>query len=60
MTKGELIGLKHKVLRRKEKAADMDVLVTAILALPYGQVKKLLSEDVLAVLAKYGYTEDGQ
>ena len=60
MTKGELIGLRNGVLQRREKSADMDVLVTAILALPYGQVKKLLSEDVLAVLAKYGYTEDGQ
>ena len=60
MTKGELIGLRNGVLQRREKAADMDVLVAAILALPYGQVKKLLSEDVLAVLAKYGYTEDGQ
>lgn len=60
MTKGELIGLRNGVLQRREKSADMDVLVTAILALPYGQVKKLLSEEVLAVLAKYGYTEDGQ
>ena len=60
MTKGELIGLRNGVLQRREKSADMDVLVTAILALPYGQVKKLLSEDVLAVLAKYGYTEYGQ
>ena len=60
MTKGELIGLRNGVLQRREKAADMDVLVAAILALPYGQVKKLLSEEVLAVLAKYGYTEDGQ
>ena len=28
---------------------------TVLVALPYGQVKKLLSEDVRAVLAKYGY-----
>ena len=60
MTKGELIGLRNGVLQRREKAADMDVLVAAILALPYGQVKTLLSEEVLAVLAIYGFTVDGQ
>lgn len=42
---------------RKEKAADLDTLVDAIAKLPYGQLKKVLTPDVLAVLAKYGYTE---
>lgn len=42
---------------RKEKATDLDTLVAAIMQLPYGQLKKVLSDDVLAVLAKYGYTE---
>lgn len=55
---------KKKVLafnqRRKaqdEKATDMDVLINAIGKLPYGQLKKVLSDEVLAVLEKYGYTE---
>lgn len=40
-----------------EKAADVDVLVRAMLELPPGQLKKLLSDEVLAVLKKYGYKE---
>lgn len=40
-----------------EKATDLDVLVKAISKLPYGQLKKVLSDDVMAVLEKYGYTE---
>lgn len=55
---------KPKVLtfnrRRKavdERAADVDVLVQAILDLPPGQLKKLFTDDVLAVLTKYGYVE---
>jgi hypothetical protein len=39
-----------------EKAADVDVLVQAMLALPAGQLKKLLTNEVLTVLEKYGYT----
>lgn len=42
-----------------EKASDMDVLVAELLKLPPGQLKKVLSEEVLAVLAKYGYGEGG-
>lgn len=42
---------------RAEKATDMDIVVAEIMKLPYGQVKKVLTEEVMAVLAKYGYTE---
>ncbi len=55
-----LIGEKTKTEKLAEQAVkikDLDVLVNAILALPPGQLKKLLSEDVLSVLRKYGYTE---
>ncbi len=41
-----------------EKATDMDVLITAISKLPRGQLKKVLSDEVMAVLEKYGYTEE--
>ena len=40
-----------------EKATDLDILVAEIMKLPPGQLKKVLTEDVLAVLEKYGYTE---
>jgi len=45
----------HKA--RAEKCADMDVLISSIMSLPYGQVKKLMTDDVMAVLEKYGYSE---
>ena len=41
----------------KEKASDLDIIVSQIMKLPYGQLKKVLTEEVLAVLEKYGYTE---
>lgn len=44
---------------KKEKATDLDILVSQIMKLPYGQLKKVLNDDVLAVLEKYGYTEGG-
>lgn len=43
---------------KKEKSADLDVIVEQIMSLPYGQVKKVLTQPVLAVLAKYGYGEE--
>ena len=53
--------LRQKILRynravaaKSAKAEDMDVLVQAFLRLPSGQLKKILTEDVMSVLAKYG------
>lgn len=57
MNRKELNELKAKIAEKQEKASDLDILVTKIMELPYGQLKKVLTEDVLAVLAKYGYTE---
>lgn len=57
MTRSELTSLKANALQRKEKASDLDVLVKKIMELPYGQLKKVLTDEVLAVLTKYGYTE---
>lgn len=58
MTRERLDALKAKARERRDKASDMDVLIVALLGLPHGQLKKVLSEDVLAVLAKYGYEEE--
>lgn len=44
---------------RAEKASDMDILIAALAQLPPGQLKKIMSDDVCAVLRKYGIdTED--
>ena len=42
---------------KKERATDLEIIVGEIAKLPYGQLKKVLTDDVLAVLAKYGYEE---
>lgn len=39
---------------QKVKSDDLDVIISAMAQLPPGQLKKVLSEDVLAVLEKYG------
>jgi len=39
---------------RREKAEDMDIILAAMAKLPWGQLKKLLTEEVIAVLEKYG------
>ncbi len=58
MSNAEFKALKAEIQSNKEKSGDMDALVAAISRLPYGQLKKVLTEDVLAVLAKYGYGEE--
>lgn len=42
---------------KDEKATDLDIIVSEIKKLPPGQLKKVLTDEVLAVLKKYGYTE---
>lgn len=46
------------VAEKKEKASDMDILISEIMKLPKGQLKKVLTDEVLAVLEKYGVTLD--
>ena len=64
MTKEEFEAMKAKAYElnrahkeRAEKCADMDVLVGEIMKLPYGQIKKVMTDEVMAVLTKYGYAE---
>ena len=59
------MGMKEKIRiirqsfsEKKEKATDLDIIVSQIMELPYGQLKKVLTDEVLAVLKKYGYTEE--
>ena len=42
---------------KKEKASDLEIIVGEVLKLPYGQLKKVLTTEVLAVLEKYGVKE---
>lgn len=37
-----------------EKATDMEIIASKLAMLPPGQLKKLLDEETIAILAKYG------
>lgn len=50
----KIIAYNKAVKEKGEKASDLDAIVSAIMKLPPGQLKKVLTVDVLAVLAKYG------
>lgn len=53
----KILAYNKAAAERKDKASDMDILIAAIGKLPYGQLKKLLTDEVVAVLEKYGITE---
>ena len=52
-----ILAYNRRVKAQGEKAADLEVLIAALLKLPAGQLKKVLSGEVIAVLKKYGYEE---
>jgi hypothetical protein len=51
----KIIAYNKRVKEKGEKADDMEVLINALTKLPWGQLKKVLSDEVLAVLKKYGF-----
>lgn len=53
----KILAFNKSVKEKGEKATDLDILVAEIMKLPPGQLKKVLTEEVVAVLKKYGYTE---
>lgn len=56
--RARIIEYNKAVKEKGEKASDLDIIISQIMTLPYGQLKKVLTDEVMAVLAKYGYTED--
>jgi hypothetical protein len=50
----KIIAYNKAVKEKAEKATDMDVMIAALAKLPPGQLKKVLTDDVIAILAKYG------
>lgn len=57
MNRKQLNELKAKIAEKQDKSDDLDIIVVQLLQLPPGQLKKVLTEEVLTVLKKYGYTE---
>lgn len=50
----KIIAFNKAAAERKDKATDLDIMVAAFAKLPPGQLKKVLTDDVMAVLAKHG------
>jgi hypothetical protein len=55
--KAKILAYNKAVKEKAEKATDLDIIVAEIMKLPYGQLKKVLTDEVMAVLKKYGYEE---
>ncbi len=56
--KAKILAYNRKVKAQGEKATDLDIIVEQLMKLPQGQLKKVLTPEVIAVLGKYGYQED--
>jgi hypothetical protein len=52
--KAKILAYNKSVKEKGDKASDLDVIVSALAKLPPGQLKKVLTDDVKAVLRKYG------
>lgn len=52
--KAKILAYNKSVKEKGEKASDLDIIVAAFAKLPPGQLKKVLTEGVIAVLNKHG------
>lgn len=52
--KAKILFYNKSVKEQKEKAVDLDIIVAEIMKLPPGQLKKVLTDEVISVLKKYG------
>ena len=52
--KQKILAYNKAAAERTEKATDLDIILAEVMKLPPGQLKKILTDPVLAVLAKYG------
>lgn len=56
--KAKILAYNKAVKEKSEKANDLDVIVSEMLKLPSGQLKKFLTGEVLTVLSKYGFDKE--
>jgi hypothetical protein len=52
--RNKIIAYNISVAERTEKAADLMIIISKLKKLPPGQLKKVLTDEVIAVLEKYG------
>lgn len=50
----QILAYNRTVAADAAAAADMRTIAAAMAQLPPGQLKKILAEDIIAILAKYG------
>lgn len=55
--KDKIAAIRAAYSEKKDKVTDLDIIVSQVMTLPYGQLKKVLTDEVMAVLEKYSYTE---
>lgn len=56
--RNKIIAYNKSVAEKADKASDLDIIVSEIMKLPKGQLKKVLTDEVVAVLEKYGISFD--
>ena len=54
----KIIAYNKTVKEKGQKASDLDILISKIMELPPGQFKKVLTDDVIVILEKYGVVFD--
>lgn len=52
--KAKIITYNKAAKEKADKAADMDIIVAEIKKLPFGQLKKVLTDELITLLTKYG------
>ena len=52
--RNKIISYNKSVAEKADRASDLDIIVSEIMKLPKGQLKKVLTDEVIAVLNKYG------
>ena len=52
--RNKILAYNQSVKEKGEKANDLDIIVQAFAKLPPGQLKKVLTDDVIAVFEKHG------
>ena len=49
-----ILNYNRTIAEKKAKAPDLDIIISEVMKLPYGQLKKVLTPPVLEILRKYG------
>ena len=50
----KVLAFNRAAAAKGEKATDLEILMGKLAQLPPGQLKKVLTDDVVAILQKYG------